>query len=101
MALDWIEWPIVVKMNPNALSVNGIEIPYMVVAQILNELTHPDPRKWIRMERVGDCVHISTRISEDEPNGTRIRTFSNGEAHDGGEGQAAAHPSNAHPPNGE
>lgn len=92
MSLDWIEWPIVIKLNPNVVTCNGVEIPYMVLAQIINELTHPNPRKWIRLERLGECIHVSTRISEEEPNGTHISSVGNGAENDGGERAQAAHP---------
>lgn len=95
MAPQWIEWPVTLKLFPNHLEVNGIEVPYMLVAEVVNELTHPNPRKWIRLERMENIVVVSTRIAEEEPNGTPINTLGNGEAREQGTpppNQAPAHP---------
>ena len=95
--MAYVQWPITIKMQPNAVSLNGVELSYMQLAELINEITHPDPTRWFRLERVGDCVHINVRISEDEPHGTQINTVGNGEANDGGARQAAAYPAPAHP----
>lgn len=93
--MNWISWPITIQMNPNAVTINGVEITYMVLAQIINEITNPDPRKWIRMERVGDAIHITIRMSE-ESDGSQINTLGQGETDHGGERAEAPHPPDAH-----
>jgi hypothetical protein len=48
----------------DALIVEGVRISLVLLPQMLYELTHPDPRKWYRFERIEDKVIVHVRITE-------------------------------------
>lgn len=64
--------PASITFSEDAITVDGVRISLMVIPQMLYELTHPDPRKWYRFERVDDAIIVHVKITEDEPNGSRI-----------------------------
>jgi hypothetical protein len=53
-------------------TIEGIKVSFFVLPQLIHELTHPDPRKWYRFERMDDTIIVHVRINEEERNGTPI-----------------------------
>jgi hypothetical protein len=82
------------------LTVEGIKISAFVIPQIIFELTHPDPRRWYRIERIEDHLVVHVRMTEfaEEPHGNPIASIGSSKQDSGGKGQEAAHPGDAHPP---
>jgi hypothetical protein len=52
------------KIDGDALIVEGVRISLVLLPQVLYELTHPDPRKWYRFERIEDRLVVHVRITE-------------------------------------
>jgi hypothetical protein len=90
--MNWIDWPITIRMNPNAVEINGVQMTYMVVAEIVAQIVHPDPRKWFRLERNGDIITVHVKLTEDEPNGTPIGTTGSSKKDTGRERAKTPHP---------
>lgn len=59
-----------VQIEDNALIIDDMRVSFEIIPQFLYELSHPDPRKWYRLERVGDRCIVHVRIDPDE---TRIQ----------------------------
>lgn len=62
--MDGMKLPASITFTPDTLTIDGIQFSLMVIPQILYEITHPDPRKWYRLERIGDVIHVEVRITE-------------------------------------
>jgi len=54
-----------IELREDEFVVDGVRISLLQVSQFLYDLTHPDPRKWYRLERVGDVINVTVRIAED------------------------------------
>jgi hypothetical protein len=73
-----IDYPPTVKVPASItfdfenLYVDGVRISLALLPQMLYELTHPDPRKWYRLERVGNDIVVHLKISEEKPDGNPI-----------------------------
>ena len=92
MGMNWINWPLKVEMNPNGITIDGVKMSYMVFAETVNQIFHPDPRKWFRLEREGDVIQIHVRLTEEEPNGTHVGTTGSSEENPGASGTQTPHP---------
>jgi hypothetical protein len=55
-----------VQFEDNALIIDGMRVTFEVIPQFLYELANPDPRKWYRLERVGDRCIIHVKIDPNE-----------------------------------
>jgi hypothetical protein len=55
-----------VQFEDDALIIDGMRVTFEVIPQFLYELANPDPRKWYRLERVGDRCIIHVKIDPNE-----------------------------------
>lgn len=88
--MNWVKWPIQINFNPGGLDIDGVHVNYMSLAEIVNAIIHPDPRKWYRLERNGDIVTVHVKVAEEEPNGSEIASVGHtpeSEKDAGGQGQ--------------
>lgn len=87
-------FPIRLELVAEGVRVDGVMVAYGVIPHLINALVHPDPRRWLRFERVGDTVQVYVRLSEGERNGTRTGSIGDEERQEtvGSSGQEAAHP---------
>ena len=59
--------PAGVEFSERSLIVDGVQFSYAMLAELLYELAHPDPRKWFRFETLGDRSFINIRLEEQGP----------------------------------
>lgn len=78
--------PDTITFDEERLYVDGVAIRFDVIPQLLYEFAHPDPRRWFRLERVGDVVTVHFKISEEEPNGQPIAHTGRSKENPGGQG---------------
>jgi hypothetical protein len=84
------------------LILDGIRVPLAIIPQLLYEITHPDPRRWYRLERIENLILVHVRISEEpeETHGYPITSIGSGPEDSGSGGKETPHPRNAHPQDG-
>jgi hypothetical protein len=60
-----------IAFNQTDLIIDGVHIALENIPQFLYELTHPNPKRWYRLERVGDVivVHVRMAVETEEKNG--------------------------------
>jgi hypothetical protein len=71
--VETMKVPKSIMIEDKFLVVDGVHFALSILPQLLYEITHPDPRKWYRLERIGDAIQVHVRISEDS-NGNVIVT---------------------------
>lgn len=60
-----------VTLKTTHMEIEGVRVSYDVLPHLLAAVVKPDPRRWIRFERVDDQIHVHVKLSEEESNGTR------------------------------
>jgi hypothetical protein len=54
-----------VEIEDGALIIDGMRVTFEIIPQFLYELANPDPRKWYRLERVGDRCIIHVKMNDE------------------------------------
>jgi hypothetical protein len=84
------------------LIIDGVRVPFDTIPQLLYELTHPDPRRWYRLERIENMIVVHVRMTEvpEETHGNPIASIGSSTKDSGSGGKETPHPRNAHPQDG-
>jgi hypothetical protein len=101
-----LDHAVTLKLHQRELEIDGVRVSYEVLPQLILAIVHPDPRRWLRFERVGNIVNVHVRLQKEEPNGTSTgaigRDGESGSAEGAwGQGREAAHPRDAYSANEE
>jgi hypothetical protein len=54
-----------VEFEDGALIIDGMRVTFEIIPQFLYELANPDPRKWYRLERVGDRCIVHVKMNDE------------------------------------
>jgi hypothetical protein len=52
------------EIDGDDVVIEGVRISLAIIPEILYEFTHPDPRKWYRIERIDNNIIVHVRITK-------------------------------------
>lgn len=91
--MEAVKFPTSITIDVDSITIDGVRIALAVIPQLFYEMTHPDPRKWYRWERVGDTILVHVKIAEDTDGNIIANTADGCSSKDSGrEGQKVTHP---------
>lgn len=90
---------ITITLHEDELEIDGVRVSYAVLPHLILSVVRPDPRRWLRFQRLHNIVHVHVRLSEGEPYGTDTAIIGRGgsdegqssPANPGWQGQKTAH----------
>jgi hypothetical protein len=56
--------PVNITLDEGVLNINGMPVSLVVLDDLLRAVVSPDPRRWIRFERIGDAGMVHIRMEE-------------------------------------